>query len=369
MKMPENIKKKCTVLLGILILTCASCTKDKPEGKPFLVPVEVWNRPFDMDSPRTEKNYIPLRKVSKKWNICVFFPHMKDHYWLAVNYGVADESKKLGIGMRLFHAGGYNNLDIQVNQVKEHATSGVDGVVIAAISYDGLNEIVSELHKKKIPVIDLVNGMSTTRVSAKSLVSFSEMGMKAGEYITKLHPVGGKKITIAWFPGPENAGWVKAGDQGFKKAISGSVIEIAATRYGDTGKKTQQKLVEEVLDRHTNISYIVGTAVTAETSVSILRNRGLSKKIKIIAYYFTPGVYRGIKRGTILAAPTDSAVIQGRIAIDQIVRILEKKKYSKQVGPKIYIVDQNNINSFNRETSLAPGGFRPNYTVNMELVK
>ena len=44
----------------------------------------------------------------------------------------------------------------------------------------------------------------------------------------------------------------------------------------------------------------------------------------MVAYYFTPGVYENIKRGH-PRCPGDSMVIQGRIAIDQAVRILEGK--------------------------------------------
>ena len=95
----------------------------------------------------------------------------------------------------------------------------------------------------------------------------------------------------------------------------------------------QLKLVEDVLEANPDIHYIVGTSPTAEAAVGLLKDRGLKDKIKVLAYYFTPPVYQGIKDGTILAAPTDSAVIQGRIAIDQVVRILEGKHYVKHVGP------------------------------------
>ena len=87
--------------------------------------------------------------------------------------------------------------------------------------------------------------------------------------------------------------------------------------------------MEDVLEAYPDLDYIAGTAVTAEAAVSILRARGLEGKVKILSYYFTPGVDRGIRRKQILAAPTDSPVIQGRIAIDQAIRILEKKPYQK----------------------------------------
>ena len=97
--------------------------------------------------------------------------------------------------------------------------------------------------------------------------------------------------------------------------------------------------------------------------MGLLRARGLSDKIKIISYYFTPGVFRGIKRGQILAAPTDSTVIQGRVAVDQAVRLLEGADLHKHVGPELYVVDQSNITSFDRGAALAPNGFKPTFAV------
>ena len=139
---------------------------------------------------------------------------------------------------------------------------------------------------------------------------------------------------------------------------------MVETKYGDTGKEVQLKLVEDTLEAHPDIEYVIGTAVTAEAAVGLLRSRGLLGKVKIMSYYFTPGVYRGIKRGQIMAAPTDSTVIQGRIAIDQAVRILEGKDYQKHVGPKLYVIDEGNVNSFDRNSSLAPDSFKPTFTVN-----
>ena len=265
--------------------------------------------------------------------------------------------------MQLVEAGGYTNLNKQISQIEDCVSAGAQGVVIGAISYDGLNNLVSELKSKKIPVIDVINGMSSPDISAKSLVSFGEMGAKAGEYLAKLHPTGSGTVKVAWFPGPPGAGWVEAGNTGFVDAVKDSDIEVVDTKYGDTGKEVQLKLVEDVLEANPDISYIVGTSPTAEAAVGLLKDRGLADKIKVLAYYFTPPVYQGIKDGTILAAPTDSAVIQGRIAIDQVVRILEGKDYVKHVGPALYVIDSKNVNNFDKDSSLAPDDFKPTFSV------
>ena len=326
--------------------------------------VEEHNPPFDMASPVKEVMYSPLEKAEKKWNICVSFPHMKDAYWLAVDYGVSEEAKDLGVTIHLVEAGGYTNLSKQISQIEDCASNGAQAVDIGAISFDGLNETVKRLKEKNIPVIDVINGMSSKDLSAKSLVSFETMGYKAGEYIAKLHPKGSGTVKVAWFPGPPGAGWVEAGNTGFLDAVKAGDIDVVATKYGDTGKEVQLKLVEDVLQANPNIKYIAGTSPTTEAAVQLLRERNLSDKVKVIAYYFTPGVYENIKAGRVMAAPTDSAVVQGRVSIDQAVRILEGKPYLKHVGPKIYVIDKSNINSFDYASSLAPADWKPVFSVN-----
>ncbi len=308
-------------------------------------------------------NYTPVNKASRAWDLCVSFPHMKDSYWLAVNFGIAEEVRRLGVQMQLHKAGGYDDLATQRKQLKQCIENGSDGVIIGAISYEGLNDLVEEMVKKKIPIIDLVNGMSSQHIHARSLVSFEEMGYQAGAYVVSHHKEATKPVNVAWFPGPVGAGWVIAGDKGFKEAVSNSAVNIVTSRYGDTGKSTQEALLLDVLEKYPNLDYIVGNAVTAAAAVKVIRSKGLNNEIKIISYYFTPEVYRGIKRGQILGAPTDSAVIQGRIAVDQLVRILDGESYLKDVGPKIYVIDKHNIHTFDKSTSLAPSGFRATYSV------
>jgi protein TorT len=265
--------------------------------------------------------------------------------------------------MTLVEAGGYTNLSKQISQIEDCVARGANAVVIGAISADGLNGVIKTVAAKKIPVIDLVNGINSPDITAKSLVSFYTMGHSAGEYLAKKHPAGGKPAKVGWFPGPAGAGWVEAAHKGFMDAVKGSALTVLDPKYGDTGKEAQSKLVEDVLQANPDIAYIGGTAVTAEASVGILRAKNLDKKVQIISFYITPGVYEGIQKGRIMASPADSMVIQGRIAMDQAVRALEGKELVKHVGPKIFVVDQANVKSTPRTAVLAPADFKATFTV------
>ena len=323
-------------------------------------PVEVWSVPGDATSPRTVIDYIPVT-ATQAWNICVSFPHMKDAYWLGVDYGIVEEARRQGVSMTLVEAGGYTNLDTQISQIEDCVQGGADAVVIGAISFDGLNNLVDEIVAQGIPVIDVINGMSSENLTAKSLVSFGEMGANACSWLAD--HVGDEPTAIAWFPGPAGAGWVEAGDAGCVGALEGTSVTIVDTKFGDTGKEAQSVLIEDALAANPDIDFIVGTAVTAEAATSILRDRGLDDEIGVVSYYFTPGVFEGLESGRILAAPTDSPVIQARIAIDQAVRALEGLDYEEHVGPALFVVDVDSIGTFDSTSTLAPAGFDPVFSV------
>lgn len=266
--------------------------------------------------------------------------------------------------VQLLEAGGYTELNKQISQIEDCISGGAKAIIIGAISYDGLNNVVADLKKKNIPVVDVINGMSSPDVGAKSLVSFADMGAAAGKYLAEHHPAGSKAVKVAWLPGPAGAGWVESGNKGFLEAVKGSSVDIVDVKYGDTGKEVQAKLVEDVLQAHPDLDYIAGTAVTAEAATPILRARGLSEQVKLVAYYYTPGVDQYIRRGSVLAAPTDSPVIQGRVALDEAVRLIEGNITYKHVGPVIQVVTKDNVSKIDMSTTLAPPNFKATFATN-----
>jgi len=348
------------VLLMVLVVPTLQAREEW-----YPIDVDVWTPPFNDTRQREQKTYIPLEKAQQKWRIRVFIPHLKDAYWLGVNFGLIDEARRLGVSLSIFEAGGYDQLEVQRRQIEEALADKPDGLIIGAISQDGLNDLVVRAADMGIPVLDLINGISSKKIAARAAVSFWDMGYQAGSYLRRLQQKEEQSLKVAWFPGPFGAGWVAAGNEGFREAIAGSAIQIQDTKFGDTGSAVQGKLIEEVLDRYPGeINCIAGTAVTAEAAVKILRRRGLSDTIATMAYYYGPGVHRGIRRGDIAAAPSDLTVVQARIAVDVMVRMLEKKDYFKHVAPRVTIVDGKSIRGWDASTTLAPRGFRPIFSVN-----
>lgn len=347
--------------LSVLFVSVIILFNDPVTANEDVWRLETWQQPYDYQSPSRFVSYQPLDKASRRWRICAAYPHLKDAYWLSVNYGMVVEARRLGVSLQVVEAGGYPNLERQIEQVRD-CSRNADILTLGAVSFDGLSETVLEI-SRRIPVTAVVNDIADAGISAKTGVSWISMGREIGDYLAALHPKGSPPVTVAWFPGPLGSGWVPFVEQGFRNALAASSAEVVVTKYGDTGKEIQLLLIEEALEEKPDVDYIVGSAVTAEAAVGVLRARGLSGRIRVLADYFTHAVYRGLKRGRILAAPTDYPVKQGRLGIEQAVRVLEGSLEIKHAGPAIDLVDTANVDQIGTEGSLAPATFAPEFIV------
>jgi len=315
------------------------------------------------DGAVVEADYVALPKAAQAWELCVSFPHLKDSFWLAANYGIIEEARRLGVRAVVLDAGGFTQLNTQISQIENCVAGGAQAVIVGAISQDGLGNLLAELRRKNIPVIDAFNGINSKDIGARSLTMPRDEGFRAGRYLAEKHPKGSKPVKVAWLPGPAGAGWVELFNNGFRDAIKDSAVEIAETKYGDTGKEVQARLIEDVLQAHKDIDYVSGTAVTAEAAVPVLRARGLASKVKVVSVYLTPGVYQGLKNKSIEASNMAPVVLVGRIAVDQAVRLLEGKEVLRDVGPIGRMYTKDDVDTLSTDVVLAPTGFKPVFRV------
>ena len=323
--------------------------------------------PFDgktVDGQEGRFEYTPLsasEKASKPWNICVSLPHMKDPFFLAMNYGMTEEAKLLGVQVQTFDAGGYTQLSNQISQVENCVAGGANAVVLVAIAHEGIENLLAELKAKNIPVIDAINGVASDDTAARVLTSPRNEGLRTAKYLAAKHPAGSDPVDIAWLPGPAGAGFVEAFNAGFHEGLQGSAVNVVETKYGDVGKEVQARLVEDVLQTHPDLDYVVGSAVMVEGALPLLRARGVQDRIGLVSVYTTPGVYEMMKAGQIEAAGAAPVVLTSRVILDQAVRVLEDKLEYTDIGTLGEVYTKDTIGNLDPLSVLAPNGFRPNF--------
>lgn len=300
---------------------------------------------------------------TRGWRLCAIYPHLKDSYWLAVNFGMTEEARALGLGLGVREAGGYAQLARQRARVAEClADAAVDALLIGTVSRAGLNDLLAPQLERRL-VLGVVNDIDPQVVRARIAVPWYQLGWTIGRWLAERHPAGAPAARIAWIPGPMDADWVGFIDRGFRAGIAGSAVRIVAERHGDTGRAIQRRLVEAVLDEQPQLDYLVGNAPMAEAAIAELRRRGREGATAIVSSYLTPAVHGGILRGRILAAVTDFPVLQGRLAVRQALRALEGQPIEPYLGPSVELVDKRSLARFPAQWMLPPAGFVPVYEI------
>ena len=347
--MKDNRLRRNIVALfgGALALTVGSAAM----AADWSMPVSV----FADDGSVSEMIYEPLdvSQITQKWDLCVIFPHVKDPYYTAYTYGSIVEAQRIGASLNVLAAGGYTELAKQISLVEDCVASGKDGIVLTAVSTEGLNPAIEEAIGAGIPVIDLGIGVTTPDISGRVTSSYEAAGINLGEYLKARHPAGSGKVQVLWLPGPAGSGWVEDATRGFQETIVDSDIEVVKVMYGDTGKTVQMKLIEDGLLAYPDIEYIAGAAPAAEGAVQVLRQSGI-EGIEVMAFYPTPATVAGLSDGSVAAVVSDNTAMQPRIAIDMLVRILEGIEGPRNVGPGFFTVDTDSVASWDPATTLAP---------------
>ncbi|MCB2101129.1 MAG: substrate-binding domain-containing protein, partial [Rhodobacterales bacterium] len=164
----------------------------------FPVSVDVWHRTEGGTTNREAATYTPLDRANRPWRICASIPHLKEPYWSAVNYGLINEARRQGVGLRLFEAGGYGNLSTQRQQIRQCLASGADALIVSAISADGLNDLVDRYAAGGTVVVDLINGITAEGVTAHCAVDFRDSGLLTAQYIRKRETGARKPVKVAW---------------------------------------------------------------------------------------------------------------------------------------------------------------------------
>jgi len=315
-----------------------------------------------LNGPKQESWQSPA-PTDKNYRIGVLFPHLKDPYWLAVNYGILTQAKKLNLSFKLLSAGGYSQADKQKKQLKQLFEEKVDGIILASISYTALDDLVAQISNAGLPVIEVVNDIYSPDIQAKALVSFYDMGYQAAKFV--VNDTEKQQIKVGFFPGPKGSGWAPETLKGFfaVQRENPGKIRIFPPKWGDTDYQVQRQLIKDFIKKRPDIDYIVGNAVAAEVAVEVLAEMELSDRIKIVSTYIIPTIYEKVKTGEITAAPSDVTVAQGKMAMDMMLRILNGEKpgidFPFRAGPIIPVISKGNIAQYSYEEFFGQPEFKP----------
>jgi len=310
-------------------------------------------------------DYVPLQQAEKPWQLCVLYPHLQDSYWVALNYGVIEEARHLGVKVTVFQAGGYTALPRQISQYDDCLASGADAILVGVVSEAGVAAKINEGMSKGQVTVGIANAIQATRVSASITVDYHAKGFITGEYIKRI--VGSRADARAGaFPGPQSSGWAETYPAGFRDSMKTGRVQVLTEQFGEASVPAQLRLVEDALQTYPDMNIIWGGAPTAEAALGAIADAG-REDIIIVASYENQTMLRAVADGRVAALATEYPVMIGRIGVDLAVRALEGKPIEPRASAALLItpglVTRDNLATFDLTQIFAPDGTRPEFSV------
>jgi protein TorT len=274
---------------------------------------------------RVDETTFKVPTPSTKYVIGVSFPHFKDPYWIAEAYGVDQEAKRLGVEARVNAASGYGDTAGQLKQVDTYLTQNVDGIILGAVDSKGMAPAADRAWQEGVPVV-YANALADSKRSIGVYTDDALAGVKQADYIASKDP-NAKVIAMC---GPPGVVWPKKRCESFvaelkKKAPNAKVLTM---KYHEMDRAKIADVASNTLEAFPQANWVYNsTDLQAKGVIDALRAKGEKPgQVKITNLTIGEELFDYMKQGWITYALSERAVTQGRLAVDQMVMVLEGKK-------------------------------------------
>lgn len=270
---------------------------------------------------KVDETTFDVGKPARDYTIGVTFPHFKDPYWIAEAYGVQQEADKLGVTVRINAASGYGDTAGQMQQLDTYLTQQVDGLIVGAVDSKGIAPAVDRAWDQGIPVA-YANALAESKRSMGVYTDDELAGVKQADYIAS-HDPNAQVIAMC---GPPGVVWPKKRCEAFvselkKKAPNAKVL---AMKYHDMDRAKIADVAATTLQAFPQAGWVYNsTDLQAKGVIDALRAAGKKPgDIKITNLTIGEELFGYMKQGWITYALAERAVTQGRLAVDQVVMVL-----------------------------------------------
>lgn len=299
-------------------------------------------------------------KATKPYKIGIVVPHLANPHFISMAWGFIGQAEKLGVKAILFEAGGYKNLDRQLQQVEDLIATPVDALCLAPVDFNGSVPMVKSGLNKGIPVVNVNIMTAAKEVVTRVRSDDEEIGRMQAEQMSKHLNGKGNVLILA---GPAGTSWAVGRSKGFEEFMKAKFpnIKIIEKRWLDSDPAAGMKEMEDALQTYPNISGVMtGSDMLGLGVGQAIFAAGKAGKIIITTSDSQPDCIKAIKDGKITATVVQSSATMGQWGMIAAVAALEGKadQMVTRYWTPLYVVDKTNADNFKFEgISRPPAGW------------
>lgn len=258
---------------------------------------------------------------SRRKRIAVIPKGTSHLFWINVQQGAERAGRELKVDVLWNGPSLETEYSRQIQIVDSMVAQRVDGLAIAAAERKALVAPVERAFAAGIPITIFDSGLETEKYTSYVGTDNVEAGRLAARTLATL--LGGKGQVGVVLHAPGSASTMDR-EEGFNEAIAKEFpgISVVAQQFGMSDRARARAAAENILTANPNLDGLFGSSEPSSVGAALaLKARGLSGKVRMVAFDSSEGMIEDLKSGTI-----DAMVVQDpeRMGFEAVRTLVEK---------------------------------------------
>jgi len=280
---------------------------------------------------------------SEKKRIAVIPKGTSSIFWISVHAGAAAAGQKFGVDILWNGAPAETDYDRQMQILDSMIAQHVDGIAIAASERQALNQSLDRAALLGIPVTVFDSAVDSSKYLTFVATDNYEAGRMAARELARL--VGGQGSVAVLMHAPGSASTMDR-ERGFDDVMKADFpkIQIVARQFGMSDRAKSRAAAENIFTAHPDLNGFFASAEPASIGVALaIKSRGLSGKVKFVAFDSSDSMIEDLKGGTIDALVVQDPFHMGYEAVQTLVDKLHGSTPPKRIDLAARVVRRTDL--------------------------
>jgi ribose transport system substrate-binding protein len=276
-------------------------------------------------------------------------------FWISVHNGADAAGKQFHVNIDWNGPALETEYDRQIQIVDSMLARHVDGLALAATERKALVRSIDRAAELGIPVTVFDSGVDSTNYMTFLATDNHAAGELGARELARLLNGQGKIGLLMHAPGSAST---MDRERGFEEALAREFpkIQIVAKQYGMSDRSKAMTASENILTAHPDLDGIFASSEPSSVGVAqALKSRGLSGKVKFVAFDASQGMIEDLKSGTIDAMVVQDPYRMGFEAVKTLVDKLNGATPPKQIDLPARVVRKEDLDKPEIKQLLSPG--------------
>lgn len=247
-------------------------------------------------------------------------------------------------GMKLHFDGPENETEIeeQIKLVEKAIDEKPKAIVLAAVDFVHLDQVVERATKYGIPVITIDSGIHSELPISHIATDNKEAGKSLGNKIYELVEGQGSVGIISFIRGTQTAIDREAGIMEAFEAFNN--VDIAGVKYCNGDSEIAYEQAIKMIQDNPSIKGMIGTNQQAlEGIVKAIKMLGRSEDIKVVGFDSSIGLIRDLDKGYVDALLVQKPINMGYLSVEVAYSIDKNEVIEPFISTGYALIDSENM--------------------------